>query len=84
MSCCGQGRAAARAAFQRVPVSPPAPPPPPVLHAPVALAFTGGDPLIARGAVTGLTYAFPAHGEPLAVDGRDASAFLGSGVFRRA
>lgn len=82
MSCCGGNRAAIRAQFQRTPRTPPPSVPAPVLERPVSLAFTGAGPLVARGASTGLTYAFPAGGEPLVVDGRDVPGFLASGAFR--
>ena len=81
MSCCVGNRAALRAQFQGTPRTPPPPVPSPVLERPVSLAFTGDGPLVARGAATGLVYAFPA-GEPLVVDGRDVAGFLSSGVFR--
>ena len=82
MSCCGGNRAALRAEFQRTPRTPPPSVPPPVLERPVSLAFTGDGPIVVRGSITGLTYGFPAGGEALSVDARDAAGILRSGVFR--
>lgn len=84
MSCCGGNRAALRAQFQRTPHTPPPSAPAPLLERPVSLAFTGSGPIVVRGSVTSLTYAFPANGEALTVDGRDAPRILESGAFRLA
>ncbi|MCC6317013.1 MAG: hypothetical protein IT361_04905 [Gemmatimonadaceae bacterium] len=83
MSCCGDKRAAARTAFERPSRAPSPSLPSPVLERPVAMAFTGDGPLVVRGSITGLSYAFPA-GDALEVDYRDAAGFLSSGTFRLA
>jgi hypothetical protein len=80
MSCCGGNRAALRAQFQQARSFVPPVPAAPVLLRPVPLMFTGEGPIVARGSVTGLTYAFPA-GESLAVDSRDVPGLLSSGAF---
>lgn len=83
MSCCGGRRAAARAGSISSPSVQTSSAPRAALRHPASLVFTGGGPLVVRGAATGLTYAFPPGGVALPVDGRDVQALMASGAFRR-
>lgn len=79
MSCCGQQRAAWRAAQSPAPPAPAAPTP----RDPVRLAHRGASSTVVRGASTGLTYLFGASGSTLEVDGADADALLATRRFER-
>ena len=79
MSCCGQRRTAWRQP-ERTAAAAPAPQPPDLSN-PTRVAFTGAEPIVVRGASTGLTYAFPAQSRGLDVDARDAVELLATGRF---
>ena len=99
MGCCGQGRAALRAASapdanDGYAPAPAAPPPafagepaaadPPGAPPGVRVRYTERARVRVRGPVSGRDYVFSGEAPVGAVDARDAERLLGTGYFRRA